>query len=490
MLATERSVSVNADPADSPSGRPRRPLAPLWLVLPVLFAGTFLTVLDFFVVNVALPSIQRSLDATPSELEWVVAGYGLTFAAFLITAGRLGDHVGRRRMLSIGLAAFFATSAACALAPSAAAIVVARTAQGVAGAILLPNILSIVGVVFHGRDRVRALSVYGVVMGIAGGGGQLIGGLLIHLDVAGLGWRTVFLVNLPVALVALVLVPRLLPETRAERPAGIDLAGMALAALSLVALVLPLVEGRQAGWPLWTWGSLAAAPLLLSAFVAWEVRLRRSGSSPLLDVGLLQVAAFRAGTGTALLQWCGQASFYLVVALYLQDGRGLDALHAGLLFTFLAVAFLIASMVGPRLGAGFGRAVVGAGALVIVLGDAALLGAIAFGGSGSILLLAPGLAIVGAGQGLSLTPLTGMVLMHADSRRAGEVSGTLSTMQQVGNALGVAVVGAVFFGGLDAGHGVAFGRSLVVLMAILLATGAVTRLLPAPRPAFVKETAT
>ncbi len=442
--------------------------------------GVFMIVLDFFVVNVALPSMQADLHASTSAIEWVVAGYGLTFAVFLIAAGRLGDMVGRRRTFAAGLALFVVASAACGLAPNPTVLVVARLAQGMAGALISPNVLAIMGVAFPGPARVRAITVYGMVMGLAAAGGQLLGGILIQANLFGWGWRTVFLINVPVGLAALASTRRLVPESRVEHAGRIDVGGNLLAILGMTALVLPLVEGTQLNWPAWTWVSLAAAPLMFTAFVAHQRRLARSGGTPLLDPALFGQRALLAGLGTQLVFWCGQASFFLVLALYLQKGRGLDALHAGLVFSILAVAYLVTSMRAPALTLRFGRSLIAVGAVTLALGDIALLAAV-HGDAGSIGLLAPGLVLVGAGMGLCITPLTTTVLSHADGERAGSVSGALATMQQVGNAVGVAVTGVIFFGALSNGYQRAFELALVELAGLLLDVAALTRLLPRAR---------
>ncbi len=476
--AAERpTAAAPVDPGAPPS-------AGGWLALPVLMSGTFLIVLDFFVVNVTIPAMQGSLHASTSAIEWVVAGYGLTFAVFLVSAGRLGDLVGRRRAFSTGLALFVLASASCGLAPDARVLVAARLAQGVGAALISANVLSIIGVLYTGPRRVTAITVYGMVMGVAAAGGQLVGGLLIHADIAGGGWRPVFLVNVPVGLAALSLTPWLVPESRAERARRIDVVGMALVTLGLTALVLPLVEGRQQGWPAWTWMCLGAAGILLAALAAHQRWLAGRGGAPLLDPALFGIRTLRAGLVTQLSFWCGQAALFFVLALYLQDGRGLDPLGAGLVFTILAAAYLAASLRAPALTLRFGRDLVTVGALVLAAGDGLLLAAVARQGTGGpVGLLAPGLALVGAGQGLCITPLTAIVLSHTDPQRAGAVSGALSTMQQVGNALGVAVTGLVFFGALSGGYAGAFERSLLQLACLAVAVAALTRLLPRPRRA-------
>jgi EmrB/QacA subfamily drug resistance transporter len=444
-------------------------------------AGTFMIVLDFFIVNVALPSMQSDLHASTSALEWVVAGYGLTFSTLLITAGRLGDQIGRRRVFAIGLALFVATSAACGIAPNADLLVVARILQGVAGALISPTVLSIVGVVFVGADRVRAISIYGMTLGLAAAGGQLIGGLLIQANPAGLGWRSVFLINLPVGAGALALTRRWVPESRADVSRRLDLVGTALLTAGLTAVVLPLVEGRQLGWPAWTWLSLAAAPLLLASFAVHQQRLGGRGGAPLLDPALFRDRTLTAGLITQLGLWCGQASFFLVLALYLQPGRGLEPLQAGLVFTILAGAYLLASMRAPALTLRFGRTLIGAGALTLAAGHILLLAAVSADGvGGSIGALVPGLLLVGAGMGLCITPLTTTVLASAGPQSAGMVSGALSTMQQVGNSIGVAVVGVVFFGAVPHGYGHAFSLSVAGLGGLMLGVAALSRMLPSP----------
>ena len=452
--------------------------------LPVVLAGTFMVVLDFFIVNVALPAMQSNLGASDSAIEWVVAGYALTSAIFVIAAGRLGDRFGRRRVFSFGLALFTLASAWCGVAATPFQLVLARLVQGVAAALLTPNVLSIIGVLYVGPDRVRALSVYGTVMGLAAVGGQLIGGALMSADPAGLGWRSCFLINLPVGVAALVLAPRVIPESRESMAPRLDLLGTALATAALTALVLPLLEGRQHGWSTWTWLSLAAAPVLLAGFVVHQRRLARRGGSPLLDMRLFAHRSFSAGLVTQLCFWAGQASFFVVLALYLQNGRGLHPLPAGLVFTILAAAYVAASMRAPALAARHGRAVIAAGALVLAVGHALLLAAVAdIGVAGALGTLVPGLVLVGAGMGLVLAPLASTILSSLEPERAGAASGMLTAMQNVGNAIGVAVTGVIFFGALHSGYAQAFELAVGELAVLLVGVAALTRLLPRGRAA-------
>jgi EmrB/QacA subfamily drug resistance transporter len=446
----------------------------------VLFAGTFMVVLDFFIVNVALPSMQRQLRAGAGSTEWVVAGYGIALAAFLITAGRLGDAFGRRRLFVCGLALFTLASALCGAAPDPSSLVIARVIQGLGAGLLSPSVLSIVGVLYDGSARTRALALYGLVLGLAAVGGQLIGGVLIHLDVAGLGWRSCFLINVPVGLGALLLAPTLVPESRATKREALDPWGTLLLTDALLALVLPLVEGRQHGWPLWSWCCLGAAVLLLGLLVLQQRARARRGTSTLLAPSLLRERAFSGGLGLQLCFWAGQASYFLVLALYLQEGRGMSALASGAIFTLLAASYLAASTQAPRLTARYGRVLVLAGALTLAAGHLALLAAVAsVGTGGSVWALAPGLLLAGAGMGLCITPMTAIALAPLLQESAGAASGALSTVQQVGNSIGVAVTGVIFFGALGGGFAHAFELSLGELAALLVAVGLLSRVLPA-----------
>jgi len=464
-------------------GRPpvRGAVAP-WLPLAVLLCGPFVYVLDFFVINVALPDMQRGLHASAAAIEWVIAGYALTSASLLVTGGRLGDTCGRRRMFSLGIAAFTVASALCALAPGTGFLIAARLVQGAAAALFAPNVLSIIGVTYAGRDRVRAITAYGLVMGLAAAGGQLIGGLLIGANVAGLGWRAIFWVNVPVGLAAVLAARRLVPESRGDGRGRLDLVGVALLTVALVAIAAPLSIGRQEGWPGWSFGSLAAGPVLLTVFGWWLRVVKRRGGQPLLDPAIFAVRPLRAGLTVQVLFWCQQAASYLVIALYLQQGRGLSPIASGGVFSALAAGYLITSLPAPALTVRFGRLVIITGALAGALGDGLLaLAAWHWGTGGPVAAILPGLAVVGAGQGLCITPLTTTVLSYADPKTAGSVSGALSTAQQVGNAVGVAVTGVVFYGLASRGQAVAFGWSMAQMGALLACVAALSLIIAPAR---------
>jgi MFS family permease len=450
-----------------------------WAPLAVVLTGIGMAVLDFFIVNVALPAMQRSLHAGGSTLEWVAAGYALTTAVLLIASGRLGDRFGRRRIFTLGLALFTLASAACGIAPDSTTLITGRLLQGAGGALMSTNVLSLIGVLYSdAADRAKAMAAYATVMGFAAVAGQLIGGALLQLDVLGLGWRSCFLINLPVGLAAILVARRVVPESRGAAT-SIDLPGLALITAALTALVLPLVEGRQLGWPTWTWISLALVLPLTGLFVLQQRRVQRAGLLPLLDRKLLALPSFRAGIVAQLVFWCGQASFFLILALFLQQGHGLSPLAAGGVFTTLALPYVVTSMRAPALAARYGRNVVTASALTLVTGHLVLIGTVALGGTGgSVLALVPGLGIVGIGMGLGIAPLTGGLLSALRPEQAGAASGALTTAQYVGSALGVALVGIAFFGGLGSGFAPAFEHGLWVLVGALSLVAILSRRLP------------
>ncbi|MDQ0589642.1 MFS transporter [Variovorax paradoxus] len=466
-MSQSSNIAAPAAPLGSAASRGAGTLG-LWVML----SGTFLVVLDFFIVNVALPSMQRELHASAGTLQMVVAGYGLATAAGLVTGGRLGDMFGRRRMFMLGLLLFTLASAACGLAPNAELLVAARVLQGLAGALLQPQVLAMIGLAYTGDSRARAFAAYGLTLGLGATLGQLVGGLLIHADLAGLGWRSCFLINLPIGLLALVLAPRVIPPlANNSGNSRLDLAGMLLVAASSVAVVLPLVEGREQGWPLWSWLCLAAAVPLWAVFARQQQRLAARGGAPLVAPALLANSRFVTGLFTTLAFYIGNASFYFVLALYLQQGLALDPLGSGLVFTALAIGFFATSMAGARLARRFGgRPPIALGALVLAAGHALQLVNVAGwpGHAHVVAWMVPLLALQGAGLGMVMAPLVSTVLAGLPAQHAGVASGVLSMVQQAGNALGVALIGILFYGRLGSlseapAYAGAFGAALAYL---------------------------
>lgn len=473
MASATSTLSPSTPGSTAPdAGRPG-------LGLLVLLAATFMTSLDLFIVNVAIPAVQSDLQAGTAAIQWVVAGFGLAVATGLITAGRLGDIYGRRRMFTVGLALFTVTSAACGFAPTAGTLVAARVLQGLSAALMGPQVLAILQTGWTGRAQARAFSMYGLTMGIGAVFGQLIGGLLIRADVLGLGWRACFLINLPVGIAALAVTPRALRESRAPQRPRLDNTGVALSTAAVVALVLPLIQGRSLGWPLWTWLCLAGSAVLFAVFVAHQRRLGAAGGDPVLDTALFRQRGFTAGALSQLVFWTGQGSFFLILALYLQAGRGLDALASGVVFLAIGVGYLLTSTAAHRLAERLGGRTVPAGALVMAAGLAALWAAVHRSGTtGSLWELVPGLFLDGVGMGMVIAPLTHDALGSVPAHLVGAASGVVATIQQVSGALGIALIGIVFYGAVGAGapgrYPHAFGLGLAFLLGLELLLAALT----------------
>lgn len=458
---------------------------PPWAALVALLIGTFITAIDFFIVNVALPAVQADLHTNTGDVEWLVAAYSLGVASCLLMTGRLGDRIGRRRAFTIGIAGFTAASLLCTVAPNAGVLIAGRLVQGIGTAFIMTSVLSMISALFVGAARARAISAYAAVLGIGAAAGQIIGGLLVTSDALGIGWRSIFAINVPVGILALVLTPLVIPATRGAVH-RLDAAGMLLMSAAVVALVLPLIDGRDAAWAPWVWICLGLAPVLVALFLLQQRRLEAAGGEPMFPRMLLRAPAFRSGLLWQFVFWCGQASFYVVLTMYLQLGRGMSPLDAGLLFLGLAVPYLVAVTVAPRVMARIGRRVLVIGAACNIAGFAALAAVAASGVS--VLWLLIGLSLCGVAQGLSIPPSTRLVLATATPQESGIVSGALSTLQQVGGSLGVAIVGALFFGiagsvtgarsGVGAGIANAYVASLLVLAIITAATVALSFLLP------------
>ncbi|MFR0352476.1 MFS transporter [Streptomyces sediminimaris] len=440
----------------------------------VLLAAA-LPLVDFFIVNVALPTIGRDLHASESVLELVVAGYGLAYAVLLVLGGRLGDLFGRRRFFLGGMAAFGLTSLACGLAPGAWSLVAARVAQGAAAAAMLPQVLATIQSATAGPRRAKAMGLYGATAGLSMVAGQILGGILVAADVWGTGWRSVFLVNVPVVVLGLVLAVRGVPETRSQHPEPVDGPGTVLLTASLLALLAPLTEGRSAGWPLWTWLSLAAFPSVAAAFYAVERRADRRGRTPLVPPSLFALTSLRRGLVLIVPFSIGFSGFMFVIAVALQRGAGLGPVPAGLALAPMAVVFFFVSLAGPRLVARYGTRVVTAGALVQGLGVGlmALAAWRSWPDLGFTELL-PGAALAGAGQALQLPIIFRVVLSEVAPARAGVGSGVMMTTQQSALALGVAALGTLFLS-LVPGHGMQ--NALVITLLVQLACVALTGLL-------------
>lgn len=412
----------------------------------------FMNVFDFFAVNVATPVLHSDLGSGPPALELIVGGYGLTFSLGLVTGGRLGDRYGRRRVFFAGMAAFTAASAACGLAPASGVLVVARLFQGAAAALMVPQVLSIIRVSFPVRERRVALGLYGMTIAAGQVSGQALGGVLLSADVGGLGWRPIFLVNVPVAMLTFAFGFRRVPESRSPARPGLDLAGVGLLTLAAGLVIIPVILGGSVGWPLWCWLFLAAVPLAGAAFTWWEHRVRTTLAprQPLVDLGLFRSRDFRRGLLLNLTLYATISSFFFLLGMYLQTGRGESPLAAGLTFVPLAAGNFAASLASSRLVARYGRGTLTAGAALQVAGLLALLAAASPGQPMALVL--GGVTLFGLGQGLLIPPIIGVVLSRVPVTDSGAASGVLATVQQMSGTIGLALVSLGFFASAGGGH--------------------------------------
>ncbi|WP_430491966.1 MFS transporter [Pseudomonas fulva] len=427
--------------------------SPPWVGLSVLLLAGFVTIFDLFVVNVAIPSLQTGLNASFAQIGFIVAGYELAFGVLLITGGRLGDVFGRRRLFIVGMAGFTVASALCGLAPSAAFLISARVVQGLAAALLFPQVYASIRVNFDAQDSRRAFGLLGMTLGLAAIAGQVLGGWMVHVDLFGSGWRSIFLINVPIGLLAIV-AARYIPESRAPQRPDLDWAGVALVSLGLALLLVPLIEGPGQGWPAWSFCALGLALALLALFKRQQERRRATGNLPLVDMQLLAQRRFALGALLVLVVYSTSSSFFLCFALLMQGGLGLDPFRAGSIFAPCSVGFVLASLAAPRLVARWGIRAIVAGALLYALSIGLLIAQVQTAGAQLVAVrLIPALIVVGAGQGLVMTPLLNLVLALVDEAKAGMASGVISTVQQVGAALGVAVVGIFFAAALPGAEG-------------------------------------
>lgn len=427
-----------------------------WLVAVVMMVAALMDLLDGTVLNVALPTIQRDLGASGDQLAWVVSAYLLAFAAFLITAGQLGDRLGRRRMFLLGTAAFGAASLASALAQTPGQLIAFRIVQGAAAATVAPQVLATFRVIFPKQERGKAFAMYGAVGGLAASLGLIAGGALTSADLFGTGWRMIFLVNVPIAVAVLVASVALVPETRVPNPLGPDLVGTLFLAAGIVAVVYPLLEGQRRGWPAWCWLMLGGGLAALVVLFVVDSRHQGRGAATLLPTPLLKVPAYGAGIAVQLAFSAAMSGSVIVLTLWVQAGQGWSPIHAGLVLTSFGLGTILTAPMSEGLAPKLGRNLLAFGALLMAAGTAEtwLVGHHLVGSTHGVRWweLAPGLFVAGMGLGLLVVPLVNVVLVAVPADLAGSAAGLFSTAQQLGGAVGVAILSSAFFARLP-GHG-------------------------------------
>jgi EmrB/QacA subfamily drug resistance transporter len=451
-----------------------------WLILAVVLAAECMDLIDSTVVNVAAPLIAHDFHASSTSLQWIVGGYPLAIAVGLITGGRLGDLVGRRHMFIIGSVGFVLASVLCGLAPSAGVLITARLVQGAFAALLLPQGFGILRETFPPEERQQAFALFGPVIGLSAVFGPIIGGSLIKWDLFGSGWRLIFLVNVPIGIAAVVGAVVLLPASRPRRDTPLDLLGTALISLFAALLVYPLIQGREYGWPWWSYTMMVASFAVLALF-ALQQRLRtNSGRAPLITPTIFAHRGYSAGLVFAVVFFAGLGGTLLCSTLFLQVGQGFTAIHAALCTVPLSIGLIIgAGLSGAVLGPRFGRRTLQGGVLVGGIGWLVLAITMNHHGTIGFVQLLPGLLLAGAGLGLVVAPMFDIILASVTDEETGSASGVLNAGQQLATSVGVAVMGTIFFDAITGGdfHN-GFRRTLLVQVGLMVALLVISPLLP------------
>jgi MFS family permease len=446
----------------------------------ILLAGQAMASMDGSILAVAAPSLRTGLDASDAQLQLVVAMYTIAFATLVVTGARLGDVLGRRRAFLIGLAAFTLASLAGGLAPTPSALIVARASQGAAGALMTPQVLSIIQLQFEGETRARAIGAYSLILAVGVAAGQVVGGVLVGAHLLADAWRPALLLNAPVGALLLLGARRGLPITAPGPPRRLDLAGAAILSTALLSLVLPLTLGRDSGWPAWVWPCFAACALALAAFVAVERRVRARDGDPLLDLNILRLPGVAAGVAAVMLVMGSYAGFLLSLTLHLQDGLGFTPLHAGLTFAAYAGGFATASLTWTRAHAAARDRLPVLGPLAMAVAVAGV-GLAADGGSWPVAFTTPLLFAGGAGHACGFSPLANRLTAAVRREQAADLSGLIMTASLVGSVLGIAGFVGVYLGAAPHGSAHALAITTEVLAAALAVTAACAFKAIAPR---------
>ncbi|MER6784254.1 MFS transporter [Streptomyces sp. NPDC000658] len=472
-MTQDISASAPAAPPQGAAGGtapdPKRRLA----FAVVLIAG-FMDLVDTTIVNVTVPSIQRDLHADYAQIEWVIAAYVLSFAALLILSGRLGDIFGRKRVFLIGMAAFTVASLLCGVAVNPQMLIASRFVQGAAAGLMVTQILAILHVIFPPSERGKAVAVFGAVTGSSAVFGLALGGVVVQWNLFGWEWRPIFLVNVPVGIAALIAGTLVIRESRAPQRPKLDMLGMLLALAAVALLVYPLTEGRRLGWPTWAYGMIAGALMLFAVFLAYEKRRLANVGSALVEFGVFRSRSFSIGMAVWFLFWIAVGGFFFVWTLFLQQGLGWTPMHAGLTAATFAIGVGIGAGNAPdKLVPKFGRNVLVAGGIVNAIGFVAFSVLVAhYGHSLMSWQIIPVHIVSGVGFGLIVAPTLDLLLGQVPGEQAGNASGLLNTVQQLGMALGVALTGAVFFAQVAGASGDAADEAAPVLKSALSSAGA------------------
>lgn len=454
-------------------------------MLLVLLLGQVITSIDGSIANVAGPSIRRSMELSGAQLQLVIGAYILAYGVLLVIGARLGEDYGPARLFALGVGLFTLASLVCGLAPSTALLIGARAVQGIGAALLVPQVLSLIQRHFEGRERARALGYYSLILAAGVSAGQVLGGAIVGADLLGLGWRPAFLLNVPVGIGLLLAGRALLPRAPGTGRRRLDLAGVAALCLPMLAIMLALMFGREAGWAAWTWVALLLGLLGLAGFLAIERAVARRGGNPVLDPAVLAPHGIKSGLAVVFVLMGQYGGFLFVVTLHLQTGLGFGTLAAGLTFCAYALGFALVNLNWARLPEGVQRRTPGAALLALALANL-LFGLSVMRGWNPWAAL-PLLFAAGAGHGAGYGPLVNQMTLRVRERDGPALSGLVTTATMLAEVVGVAALGSLYLGALGPDSPTSSGAALALVafaiaVAALLATLGAVRLARTPRP--------
>ncbi|MFC4588381.1 MFS transporter [Sphaerisporangium corydalis] len=437
-------TTIDTSPTQAPPEK--APYRWRWAALFVILAAEVMDLLDAMVTNIASPTIRAELGGSAAVIQWLGAAYTLSMAVGLVTGGRLGDIFGRKRMFLIGAIGFTVGSLLCAVSQGPELLIAARVIQGLFGAVMLPQGLGMIKEMFPPKEMQAAFGMFGPIMGLSSVGGPILAGWLIDADFFGTGWRMIFLINLPLGILAVLAGLRFLPESRSPHPLKLDFTGMFLISLAGLLIVFPLVQGREYDWPLWSFLMMGASVVVFAVFGWFEARKNRNGGDPLVVPSLFRKRAFTGGLVTGLVFFSGMVGFSLVFSLYTQIGLGYSTLKAGLASVPWSLGMIVGFGIAQPLQK-YGRKLLHGGALLMALGVFGVIVTLNVAGIGvTPWQFVPALLLTGIGMGMLMAPFFNIVLAGVEQHETGSASGSLTAIQQLGSAFGVALLGTVFFG--------------------------------------------
>ena len=417
------------------------------VALVIVAMAFIMDLLDNTIVNIAIPSIQRDLGASYATIQWLIAGYAMTFATLLITGGRMGDVYGYKKIFMWGVGGFTLASLLCGVSWNSNTLIIARLLQGCFAALMVPQVMSLMQVMFKPHERGGIMGIFGALAGVAATLGPVIGGILIHFNIAGLQWRPIFLINIPVGLFALFAGFKYLPNGKSPHPLRLDIFGTVLVTVAMFLLVFPLIQGRELGWPAWSFELMVAALPVLAIFAWWQRRKEAKDGSPLVVPSLLRLKSFVVGLIINLTFEGAMLGFFLPFTLVVQIGLGFSVIKAALVGIPTAIGISATmAVLGQKIIPKLGRYTMVLGAVLMTAGLSLLYVLFSHFGTGlSPWAFIPALLLVGSGMALIMMPMFTVALSDVDANHAGSASGVLNAVQQLGGAIGTALLGLVFF---------------------------------------------